>query len=474
MPPRAAGEVLDHPVGIQHAVPDHRPVSRCRAAARTRGSARRARAGRRSGRAARRRPGCSASGEPSTRRAEQAGGAGDGDRRGVVPLVLPAGVHVGVGDVADHRHHLDAGRAHRDQLGVELLGQRLDERRRAGAGDRDPRPLAGCSAGTTGGWPVLKVSPSAGWATAPATRSPSVPRARRARPSRRAAARRTRGCRRAGRRSRPGRRRAATLSSLPSSESTASPGRCSASSAISSSWAAWSPASLSSRPSRPSSRTSSRRLAGGRRPARRRARGRRWRRRGRGAGVEGHGATLLATRSGRSSDAITSGPLHPRPHPGLAAMPVPRGRPPGGAAAYHPRTAPPASGAAHAPLPDTERDRPDGHPRPRGGAARPPPPQARSRLPEALPAATALRRRRARRTRPVQQFGQLGYPAPSPQLHRRPVACLTDAVEVHSGREHVVALRVNGTVMTWGNNAERTARPRRRWMIAASRPRCPG
>ena len=26
-------------------------------------------------------------------------------------------------------------------------------------------------------------------------------------------------------------------------------------------------------------------------------------------------------------------------------------------------------------------------------------------------------------------------------------------VEVHSGREHVVALRANGTVVTWGSNA---------------------
>jgi len=76
-------------------------------------------------------------------RAEQPGRAGDGDRRGVVPLVLPARVDVGVGDVAHHRHHLDPGRAHRHQLGVELLGQRLDERRRAAARDRDPRHRRG-------------------------------------------------------------------------------------------------------------------------------------------------------------------------------------------------------------------------------------------------------------------------------------------------------------------------------------------
>ena len=105
-------------------------------------------------------------------RAVEAGGTGDRDRGGVVPLVLPAGVDVGVGEVAHDAHDLDAGRAHGHQLGVDLGGQGLHERRRTGAADRDPRAV-GRAGRHRRGVPVLNVSPSAGCATAPATRSPS-------------------------------------------------------------------------------------------------------------------------------------------------------------------------------------------------------------------------------------------------------------------------------------------------------------
>ena len=131
-------------------------------------------------------------------RAEQACGAGDGDRGGVVPLVLSAGVHVGVGDVAHDRDHLDPRRAHRHQLGVDLVGERRDEGGRPGARDRDPGPVAGARrddrrrAGVEG----ARRAPAAPPRRRSGRRPPTGPRAR---PSRRAAARRTRGCRRAGR-----------------------------------------------------------------------------------------------------------------------------------------------------------------------------------------------------------------------------------------------------------------------------------
>ncbi len=73
----------------------------------------------------------------------QAGRARDGDRGGGVPLVHPAGVHVGVADVTDDRDDLGAGRAHRHEVGADLGGHPLDEGRRAGAGDHDAGPLGG-------------------------------------------------------------------------------------------------------------------------------------------------------------------------------------------------------------------------------------------------------------------------------------------------------------------------------------------
>lgn len=71
-------------------------------------------------------------------RGEQPCGARHRDRGRGVPLVLAAGVHVGVGDVAGHRDDLDPGGAHRHQLGVELGREGLHEGRGPRAGDRDP------------------------------------------------------------------------------------------------------------------------------------------------------------------------------------------------------------------------------------------------------------------------------------------------------------------------------------------------
>jgi len=52
-------------------------------------------------------------------------------------------VHIDVGHVAYHRDHLCTSRAHRDQEGIHLGRQRLDEGRRPGATDRDPWPGGG-------------------------------------------------------------------------------------------------------------------------------------------------------------------------------------------------------------------------------------------------------------------------------------------------------------------------------------------
>ena len=100
------------------------------------------------------------------------------------------------------------------------------------------------------------------------------PRGRRAPPSRHGEVRRTPGCRPAGRRSTPGRARSRTLSSLPSSESTASSGRCWPSRVISSSWAARSPASFRAAPLEALRADAPADDDQRSRPARRRARGR--------------------------------------------------------------------------------------------------------------------------------------------------------------------------------------------------------
>src|SRR3954454_7526506 len=52
----------------------------------------------------------------------QPGGSGDGDRRGRVPLVLTAAVHVEVGLAADDGGHLEPRGAHGHQVGAERLG----------------------------------------------------------------------------------------------------------------------------------------------------------------------------------------------------------------------------------------------------------------------------------------------------------------------------------------------------------------
>ncbi|HET9420491.1 MAG TPA: PKD domain-containing protein [Nocardioides sp.] len=49
-------------------------------------------------------------------------------------------------------------------------------------------------------------------------------------------------------------------------------------------------------------------------------------------------------------------------------------------------------------------------------------------------------------------FGELGTGNTTPRTSAGVVPGLTDVVDVHAGREHVVALRANGTVVTWGSN----------------------
>lgn len=49
-------------------------------------------------------------------------------------------------------------------------------------------------------------------------------------------------------------------------------------------------------------------------------------------------------------------------------------------------------------------------------------------------------------------FGQLGDGTTTPHVLAADVPGLTDVVDLHAGREHVVALRADGTVVTWGSN----------------------
>src|SRR6478735_4739006 len=117
------------------------------------------------------------------------------------------------------------------------------------------RGRAAVLGGTTAGRPVLNVWPSAGRATAPAVRSPSCHSATWTAQSSRGTSENSR-VPSSGSTIQTRSLLSRALSSLPSSDSTESSGRCSASSSISSTWAARSPASLSSRPSSPSPRTS--------------------------------------------------------------------------------------------------------------------------------------------------------------------------------------------------------------------------
>ena len=74
----------------------------------------------------------------------QAGRVRHGHRRGRVPLVLATGVDVGVDASVDHGHHLDPGRAHRDELARRRGPRDARRRRGSGSGHRDPeRPGAG-------------------------------------------------------------------------------------------------------------------------------------------------------------------------------------------------------------------------------------------------------------------------------------------------------------------------------------------
>ena len=51
-------------------------------------------------------------------------------------------------------------------------------------------------------------------------------------------------------------------------------------------------------------------------------------------------------------------------------------------------------------------------------------------------------------------FGQLGDGSPSATVRGVPSgAFITDIVELSGGREHVVALKSNGTVVSWGSDA---------------------
>ena len=50
------------------------------------------------------------------------------------------------------------------------------------------------------------------------------------------------------------------------------------------------------------------------------------------------------------------------------------------------------------------------------------------------------------------QYGQLGDGSNSSHRTPEPVNNLTDVIDMHGGRNHVIALRDNGTVRTWGRN----------------------
>ena len=51
-------------------------------------------------------------------------------------------------------------------------------------------------------------------------------------------------------------------------------------------------------------------------------------------------------------------------------------------------------------------------------------------------------------------FGQLGNGTTTARPTPGAVPGLNDVVDLHGGREHVIALRSNGTVWVWGSNGE--------------------
>ena len=204
------------------------------------------------------------------------GGRGHRDRGGGVPLVLAAGVGVDVGPALDDGHRLGpgaspSGRARHRAPACSVsvtAGGRVRRHDQARSGRRHEGRAAGRAR-------CRRRCPAP---AAPRRRSRRCRRSRapRAPPSRRGRARRTHGCRRGGRRSRRGRGRAGPRSSADSSERIASSGRAGRSRSRMSSLAWASPAALQL--GRLGDRRSDReqQLAGRRRRARRRARGRSW------------------------------------------------------------------------------------------------------------------------------------------------------------------------------------------------------
>ena len=51
-------------------------------------------------------------------------------------------------------------------------------------------------------------------------------------------------------------------------------------------------------------------------------------------------------------------------------------------------------------------------------------------------------------------FGQLGNGTTTTRRSGAPVTGLTNVIDMHGGREHVVALKSDGSVWTWGSNVE--------------------
>ena len=70
-------------------------------------------------------------------------------------------------------------------------------------------------------------------------------------------------------------------------------------------------------------------------------------------------------------------------------------------------------------------------------------------------------------------FGELGSGNMTPRRTAGVVDGLTDVVDVHAGREHVVALRENGTVVTWGSNARVSSASGSTAAPGPARWRCP-